>query len=357
MEPNGEITMNYRNFGRTGVKVSPLCLGCMNFGGRANADDSAEIIAAALEQGINFIDTANVYGHDPRNFSVGRGRSEEIVGAALKRLNKRDRIVLATKAYFPMSDDPNDMGSSRRNIIAACEASLRRLQTDTIDLYQLHHPTNDVPIDETLRALDDLVRSGKVRHIGTSSFAAWQFIESLWVSKELGLNRFVSEQPAYNLLDRRLEREFVPMAQTYGIAILPWSPTAGGFLTGKYKRGESIPEDSRYDAFWSSPRKRIFTDQAFDVLAVVEQIAQEKGASPSQVALSWCVNQPGITSVIIGPRTPDQLRDNLAALTVTLSDDDLKRLDQAAPPHGMTVPFYGYDGFAWNTWGPHQFRW
>lgn len=349
--------MNYRNLGRTGVKVSPLCLGCMNFGGRTSAEEAATVITQALDAGINFIDTANVYGHDPANFAVGRGRSEEIVGTALQRLGKRDSVILATKVYFPMSADPNEMGSSRRHLIAACEASLRRLQTDYIDLYQLHHPTNDVPIDETLRALDDLIRAGKVRYIGTSSFAAWQFIESLWVSKEYLLNRFISEQPAYNLLDRRLEREFVPMAQTYGVAVLPWSPTAGGFLTGKYRRGETIPEGSRYDSFWSGGRERIFTDAAFAVLDAVEQLARDKGATPSQIALAWCISQPGITSVIIGPRTLGQLQDNLGALSVTLTADDLRRLDAVASPGGMTVPFYGYDGFAWNTWGPHQFRW
>ena len=175
--------MKYRSLGRTGVQVSPLCLGAMNFGGRTNAADSTEIIHHAIDAGINFLDTANVYGHDPANFGFGRGRSEEIVGKALKEGNKRARVVLATKAYFPMSDDPNAQGSSRRHLVSQCEASLKRLQTDYIDLYQLHHPSNDIPIDETLRALDDLVCSGKVRYIGTSSFAAWQIMESLWVSK------------------------------------------------------------------------------------------------------------------------------------------------------------------------------
>lgn len=211
--------VEYRNFGRTGVKVSPLCLGGMNFGGRSSPQDSDTLISEALEQGINLIDTANVYGHQPDNFREGRGRSETIIGDTLKRLQRRDQVVLATKAYFPMGDAPNDSGSSRKHLIAQCEASLRRLQTDYIDLYQLHHPTNDVPIDETLRALDDLIHAGKIRYIGTSSFSAWQFVESLWVAKEYGLNRFVAEQAVYNLLDRRLERELIPMAQTYGIAI------------------------------------------------------------------------------------------------------------------------------------------
>ena len=222
--------MDYRSLGRTGVKVSSLCLGCMNFGGRTNKADSIDIIEKAISAGINFIDTANVYGHDPQNYAYGLGRSEEIVGEAIR--GQRKNIVLATKAYFHMGDDPNDWGSSRRHIIEQCEASLKRLDTDYIDLYQMHHPHNSIPIDETLRALDDLVSSGKIRYIGTSSFASWQIMESLWVSKELHLNRFICEQPAYNLLDRRIERELIPMAQTYGIGIIPWSPTAGGFLSG-----------------------------------------------------------------------------------------------------------------------------
>jgi aryl-alcohol dehydrogenase-like predicted oxidoreductase len=349
--------MIYRNLGRTGVKVSALCLGGMNFGGRASEEDSSVLIEHAIERGINFIDTANVYGHDPAEFEVGRGRSEEIIGRALKRSGKRTQVVLASKAHFPMSSDPNDVGSSRRHIVAQCEASLRRLQTDHLDLYQLHHPTNAIPIDETLRALDDLVRRGLVLYVGTSSFAAWQFIESLWVSKEYGLNRFISEQPAYNLLDRRLEREFVPMAQTYGIAIMPWSPTAGGFLTGKYRRGQPIPEGTRYDVFWRNGRDQIFTDAAFNVLDVVERLAQQKECTPAQFALAWCMNQPGVTSPIIGPRTLEQLQDNLGVLDITITDEDRTQIDAVALPGRVTVPYYGYDGFAWTTWGPHQFHW
>ncbi|MBC8098280.1 MAG: aldo/keto reductase, partial [Armatimonadetes bacterium] len=329
-------------------------LGTMNFGGRSAESEAAAIIDHALEAGINFIDTANVYGHEPTNFQIGRGRSEEIIGRTLKNNGKRAQLILATKAHFPMGDDPNDLGSSRRHIITQCEASLRRLQTDVIDLYQLHHPTNDVPIDETLRALDDLIRAGKVRYIGTSSFAAWQIMESLWVSKEHGLNRVICEQPVYNLLDRRIERELIPMAQTYGIAIIPWSPTAGGLLTGQYRRGQAPPADSRYDAFWKSPN--LFTNGAFDVVDVVEALAHEKHCTPAQIALRWCLDQPGVTSPIIGPRTLKQLEDSLGGLKVALTADDCKRLDQIAPPGGMTVPFYGYDGFAWTTWGPHRFR-
>ena len=229
--------MEYRSLGRTGIQVSALCLGCMMFGGRTSEEDSGPIIDRALEAGINFLDTANVYG---------RGIREEVLGRALRRNGQRSKTILATKVHGRMADDdPNAAGNTRRHVIEQWEASLRRLQTDYIDLYQLHRPDNHIPIDETLRALDDLVRSGKVRYIGTSTHAAWQIVEALWVSKELGLNRFVTEQPPYHLLDRRIERDLVPMARTFGIGIMPWSPLAGGFLTGKYRRGETAPRDSR----------------------------------------------------------------------------------------------------------------
>ncbi|MBE2200890.1 MAG: aldo/keto reductase [Anaerolinea sp.] len=349
--------MEYNNLGRTGVKVSQLCLGCMNFGGRTDETEAIEIIHSALAAGINFVDTANVYGHDPANFSYGRGRSEEIVGKALKQNGQRSRVILATKAYFPMFDDPNAEGSSRRHLIEQCEASLRRLQTDYIDLYQLHHPSNDIPIDETLRALDDLVRSGKVRYIGTSTFAAWQIVESLWVAKEYGLNRFVCEQPSYHLLDRRVERELIPMAQTYGIAVIPYSPTAGGFLASKYQRDKPAPTGSRFDAFWTGAKDQHYTEAAFAVLDLVIELSKEKDCTPYQLALAWCAQQPGITSPIIGPRTRQHLADSLPAINIQLSAEDRQRIDVVAPPGRAVVPYYGYDGFAWVTWGPHRFRW
>jgi len=347
--------VEYRNLGRTGVKVSALCLGCMNFGGRTDEATSIAIIETALEHGVNFVDTADVYGHDPQNFNEGRGRSEKIVGKAIKA--KRDKVVLATKAYFHMGDDPNGWGSSRRHSIAQCEESLKRLDTDYIDLYQLHHPHNGIPIDETLRALDDLIRSGKVRYIGTSSFAAWQIIESLWASKEYHLNRFVCEQPSYNLLDRRVERELIPMAQTYGIAVIPWSPTAGGFLTGKYQRDSAPPTDSRLGAFWTAAKERHYSAGAFAVLDVVTALADEKGCTPYQLALAWVLHQPGVTSPIIGPRTLAHLEDSIPALDIAFTDEDYARIDAVAPPGQMTVPYYGADGMAWVTWGPHQHRW
>lgn len=342
--------------GRTGVQVSPLCLGCMNLGGRTSETDSLAIIERALDAGITFVDTANVYGHEPANFSVGRGRSEEIIGKALQPAGRREQVILATKLHFPMSDDPNDRGSTRRHIIASCEASLRRLRTDWIDLLQLHHPTSLVPIDETLRALDDLIRRGLVRYIGTSSFGAWQIVESLWASKELGLNRFVSEQPAYNLLDRRAERELIPMAQTYGIAVLPWSPTAGGLLTGKYRRGDSPASDTRYETLWSGAESML-TDRVFDLVEGLTAVAEELDCTPTQLAVAWCAAQPGITSPLIGPRTLEQLEGYLGALDVVLDAEALARIDELAPPGRATVPMYGADGFAWTTWGPHEHRW
>ena len=330
--------MEYRPLGRTGVMVSELCLGCMNFGGPTPEAESIDMIDRAVDAGINFLDTANVYV---------RGGSETVVGKALKRNGKRDRIVLATKVHGRMDD--NDIlaaGNNRRHIIQQCEASLKRLQTDYIDLYQLHRANPDIPIDETLRALDDLIRAGKVRYIGTSTFPSWRVIESLWVSKELGLNRFVSEQPPYHLLDRSIEREMIPMAQSYGIAIIPWSPLARGFLTGKYKRGEPIPGNSRFGAdsgrgaATERRRDQHFTDRGFDVLELVQQLATEKGCSAGQVALAWVNSKPGITSPIVGPRTMAHLEDNIGATDIKLSAEDHMRLDALAEPELATVPYY-----------------
>ncbi len=342
--------MEYRRLGRTGVHVSSLCLGCMNFGWKTTKEDGIAIIDRALDSGINFVDTANVYA---------RGASESIVGKALK--GKRDKIVLATKVHGRMDDDDiNAAGSSRRHIIEQCHASLKRLKTDYIDLYQIHRPRSDTPIDETLRALDDLIRDGKVRYIGTSSFTAWQLMESLWVARELGFNRFVTEQPPYHLLDRSIERELIPMAQTYGFGIIPWSPLARGFLTGKYQRGQELPVDGRLteehdrqDAFGERTRQH-FGDMAFNVLDVVQALAEEKSASISQVALAWVMQQPGITSPIIGPRTMEHFEDNLGAADVTITADDRARLDAVSPPEQAIVPYYSGKMIDFK---PPQYRW
>jgi len=336
--------MEYRLLGRTGVKVSPLCLGTMLYGGKTSKDDSYAIIDRAIDAGINFLDTANVYL---------RGGSEETVGEALQRNGKRHRIVLATKVHGRMDDDdPNAQGNSRRHIIEQCEASLRRLQTDYIDLYQIHRPRAETPLDETLRALDDLIRAGKVRYIGTSTFAAWQMVEALWIAKELGLNRFVCEQPPYHILDRRIERELIPVAQTYGFAVIPWSPLAGGLLTGKYSRESEPPPNSRFADVDQNPRRRArMTDQIFDVTEGLQPRAEAQGCTLAQLALAWCMHQPGITSPIIGPRTMAQLEDNLGALDVTLTDDDRAAIDELVPPGRMVSPFYEAD------FGPHPYRW
>ena len=336
--------MQYRSLGRTGVKVSPLCLGCMMFGGKTSPEDSYAIIDRALDAGINFLDTANVYV---------RGRSEEVTGQALKRNGKRQRVVLATKVHGQMDEeDPNGSGNSRRHIIAQCEASLRRLQTDYIDLYQIHRPQPDIPIDETLRALDDLIRAGKVRYIGSSTFEAWQVVESLWAAKEHGLNRFVTEQPPYHILDRRIERGLIPMAQSYGIGIIPWSPLAGGLLTGKYARNQPAPADSRFADYETTPRLQArMVEALFDVVDGLQPLADAKGCTLSQLALAWCMNQPGITSPIIGPRTMQQLEDNLGALPVSLSEEDHKVIDALVPPGRMVSPFYEAN------FGPHPDRW
>ena len=321
--------MEYRNLGRTGVKVSQFCLGAMMFGRQTSEADSVGIIQHALDAGINFIDTANAYS---------AGASERFVGKALAN-GQRANVVLATKAFFPV--DPKDLngrGLSRRHLIEACNASLERLGTDWIDLYQLHRAQADVPIDETLRALDDLIRAGKVRYIGTSMFQSWKIVEGLWAAKELGLNRFVSEQMAYNLLDRTAEREIVPAAQTFGIALMPWAPLCGGLLTGKYRR-----DDQSAAGRWHGGKDnfgRPATPAAFDVIEGVVALAKEKGCTPSQLALAWNASQPGITAPIVGPRTLEQLIDNLGAANVRVTDEDRKRLDELAPPWAATLRYY-----------------
>lgn len=333
---------DYRPFGRTGVKISPLTLGCMMFGRRTELEDSVQIIDRAIDAGINILDTANGYS---------RGKSEEIVGEALKRNGKRGRIFLATKVHFPMADgDPNQQGVSRRHIIEQAEASLRRLRTDYIDLYQIHRPHPEVAIDETLRALDDLVRSGKVRYVGSTTFAGWQVVEALWASKELHLNRFVSEQPPYNLLDRRIERELLPVAQTFGLAVIPWSPLAGGLLTGKYLRDQPPPDGTRYANAGPVQAKR-FTRQAFDVIEPLQAFAAERSVPLSQLALAWVVQQRGVTSPIVGPRTLEQLEDALSALEVALTPEDLQRIDTIIPPGTHVAPFYEA------SHGPSEYRW
>ncbi|MGI4788016.1 MAG: aldo/keto reductase [Janthinobacterium lividum] len=324
--------MEYRVLGRTGVRVSPLCLGCMNFGDDADEAASFAIIDQAMDAGVNFLDTADVYS---------RGKSETIVGKALARDGKRDKVFLATKGFNKMDDtDQNAWGSHRFHLIKACEDSLRRLGTDHIDMYQIHRPQSAIPIDETLRALDDLVKSGKVRYLGTSTFAAWQLVESLWASKELHLNRFVCEQPPYNLLDRRIERELLPACRTYGVGVIPWAPIAGGLLSGKYRLNQARPAGARYE-------KGAFNSRDNDTaLASVEKyivFCEARGVAPAQMALAWCLAQTGVTSPIIGPRTQEQMTDYLAALEITVTEDDSKQLDTIFPPGTHVSDYYRAD--------------
>jgi aryl-alcohol dehydrogenase-like predicted oxidoreductase len=338
--------MTYRDFGRTGLQVSPLCLGAMNFGSQTDLKASCAIIDRAVDAGINFIDTANVYS---------RGRSEEVVGEALTRNGRRDRIVLATKVHGTMGDDdPNAQGISRRHIIAECEASLRRLQTDHIDLYQLHRPRTECAIDESLRALDDLVRAGKVRYIGSSFFTSWKIVEALWASKELGLNRFVSEQPPYNILDRRIERELIPMAQTFSIALMPFAPLASGMLSGKYTSGQEAPAGTRLadTSNWRNTMR--ISDPIVAKAAEVTALARAKGVAPAAFATAWVVQQPGVTSPIIGPRTLEQLEAYLACLDVEFTAEDSAAFDRIVAPGEHVSPFYQTE---FGDFGPNKHRW
>ncbi len=323
--------MDYRNLGHSGLKVSPLCLGGMTFG---EADESSmmhgmssteaeahEIIDRAVDSGINFIDTADVYGQD--------GLSERVLGKWFQKTGRRDEVVLATKFRFRMSEGPNGTGASRRRIMQTCEASLKRLQTDYIDLYQIHMQDMDTPEEETLRALDDLVRSGKVRYIGCSNYAAYRLVNSLWTSREQRLERFVSLQAQYSLVERNLEREHVPLCREFGLGILPWSPLAGGFLTGKYRRDEEPPEESRLAQMrerWDS----MATERNWNVVTTLREIAEEVDATPAQVALNWLMHRPQVTSVIFGARKMYQLEDNLAAAELELPAQAHQRLTKVS---------------------------
>lgn len=327
--------MEYRSLGRTGVQVSALCLGCMNWGdgnSGTSEEDSIRIMHRAMDEGINFFDTADVYG---------RGVSEQITGKALAADGRRKQVFLATKVFNKMDDkDPNAWGSHRYHIMKGCEDSLRRLGTDHIDLYQMHRPKASIPIDETLRALDDLVRQGKVRYIGTSTFGAWQLVEALWVAKELGLNRFVCEQPPYNLLDRRIERDLLPFCRTYGVGVIPWAPIAGGLLSGKYRLGQSRPEGARYEKGAFANRDN---DRALGLVEKYLPFCAERGVEPAEFALAWCLAQEGVTSPIIGPRTMDQLESYLKAMALTVTSQDKSAIDAIFEPGTHVSNYYQAD--------------
>ena len=316
--------MQHGRLGRTGLMVSELCLGTMTFGRELDEAGSEEIVNRFVEAGGNFIDTADVYEN---------GVSEEITGRAIG--DRRDDVVLATKVRFPMGEGPNDVGLSRKHIMAGCEASLRRLGADYIDLYQVHCWDEATPLEETLSALTDLVRSGKARYIGVSNFMAWQIMKALGVSELHGFEKFVCLQPQYSLVERGIEDEALPACVSEGLGVIPWGPLGGGFLSGKYRRGERPPEDSRIagaeewmDEYWE---KRA-TERNWRVLDAVGAIAEETGKSYAQVSLNWLLCQDGVTAPIIGARTNKQLEDNLGAAGWRLDEKQVQRLSEAAPP-------------------------
>ncbi len=318
--------MEYRNLGNTGLKVSELCLGTMQFGWTADESLAFEILNAAFDAGINFIDTADIYSR----WVDGNpgGVAETMIGKWLKKYNiPRHQVIIATKVRGPMGKGPNDEGLSRYHIMQAVEASLRRLDIDYIDLYQAHWYDERTPIGETLRALDDLIHQGKVRYIGASNYPAWRLLQALWASDKNSCASYVSLQPHYNLAHRKeFERELAAVCETYGIGVIPYSPLAGGFLTGKYQPGESLPASVRAD----SAKRRYFNERGWAILGAAQKIATEYGVSVSRVALAWLLANPLVTSPIIGPRTIAQLEDNLGGAGLRLSDEEKSALDEAS---------------------------
>jgi aryl-alcohol dehydrogenase (NADP+) len=321
--------MEYVRLGSTGVKVSRLCLGVMTYGDPAwrpwilSEAAGRPYIKRALEHGINFFDTADMYS---------LGKSEEVLGRALKDFASRDKVVVATKVYSPMSDDPNDRGLSRKHLMASIDGSLRRLGMDYVDLYQIHRWDAETPIEETLRALDDIVRSGKARYIGASSMMSWQFAKALYLADRHGWTRFASMQNHYNLVYREEEREMLPLCREEGIGVLPWSPLARGFLAGNRKRGSerSATARERSDTF---AHDLYYGDADYDVVERVVEIASAKGLAPAQVALAWLLRQPGVTAPIVGASKMEQLDQAIAALDVRLTDEEARRLEEPYVPH------------------------
>jgi aryl-alcohol dehydrogenase-like predicted oxidoreductase len=327
--------MEHRQLGRSGLRVSALCLGTMGMGGGGpfaavgdiDVEGATRQLDLCLDAGVTFVDTADVYS---------AGASEEIVGKAIG--SRRDRIVLATKARFPMGDGPNDAGLSRRHLISACEASLRRLGTDYIDLYQVHEWDGQTPLEETLEALDTLVHSGKVRYVGCSNYSGWQMTKALGLSDRLGYQRFVSQQVYYSLQARDIEYEILPAALDQGVGILVWSPLAGGLLSGKYRRDREAPAGSRHLTDWSEPPVRD-PERLYDIIDALVEIGEEHGVSAAQVALAWALGRPGVTSLIVGARTEEQLADNLRAAELRLTAEERARLDElSALP--LLYPFW-----------------
>jgi aryl-alcohol dehydrogenase-like predicted oxidoreductase len=325
------MDMKYRRLGSSGVQVSELCLGAMTFG---EADErsfmhqlgmdektSHVVLNRALELGVNFVDTADVYGQD--------GLSERVIGSWFERDKRRDEVVLATKFRFTMGTGPNRSGASRYRIQRCIEGSLRRLNTDRIDLFQVHMQDTDTPEEETLRALDDLVHQGKVLYIGCSNYAAYRLVDSLWRSRTAGLANYVTLQAEYSLVVRDIEREHVPLCQDHQLGILPWSPLAGGFLSGKYTRDQQPPAGARLER-WKDRWSRFDNERCWRTLGCVREVATELDTTPSAVALAWLLHQPRVCSAIFGARTVQQLEDNIRACDVVFSDDQLRRLDDVS---------------------------
>lgn len=327
-----------RLLGRTGVRVSPLCLGTMMFGGPTTAADSIRIIHRALDAGINFVDTADMYSS---------GESERVVGQALA--GRRDRVVLATKGRHKMGEGANDWGASRLHLRQALDASLSRLGTDYVDLYYVHAPDYDTPIDETLRFLDDVVRQGKILYPACSNFRAWRVCEALWTSDKLGLARFAAVQPLYNLVNRDIEVELLPLAREHGLGVVTYSPLARGILTGKYRPGEAFPAGSRAARNDKRLREAELRNESLVISQRLAEHCAKRGVAPSQFALAWCLANPILTAVILGPRTLEQLEDNLAALHVQITPDDEAFVDSLVPPgehsgKGFNDPLYPVTG-------------
>jgi NDP-hexose C3-ketoreductase / dTDP-4-oxo-2-deoxy-alpha-D-pentos-2-ene 2,3-reductase len=328
--------MEYTNLGRTGLSVSRLCLGTMNFGPKTTEPDSFAIMDRALDHGINFFDTANVYG-----WRLGEGVTEQIIGRWYAQGgDRREKVVLATKVHGKMSEWPNDGGLSARHIIAACDASLKRLQTDWIDLYQMHHIRREVPWEEIWQAMEVLVNQGKVRYVGSSNFAGWHLAQAQESAARRNFFGLVSEQPIYNLMTRHIELEVLPAAQTYGIGIIPWSPLHGGLLSGALRK-----QREGQGARSTEGRSAEGLAESREVIEAYEKLCAELGHDPADVALGWLLSRPGVTAPIIGPRTLEQLDASLGALTVELADETLARLDELFPPIGKGGP--GPEAWAW----------
>src|SRR3954471_17134253 len=328
--------MEYTNLGRTGLQVSRLCLGTMNFGPKTTEPDSFTIMDRALELGVQFFDTANVYG-----WKLGEGVTEHIVGRWFAQGgNRREQVVLATKVYGRMGDGPNDQGLSARHIIRACEGSLRRLQTDTIDLYQMHHISRTTPFDEIWQAMETLVQQGKVLYVGSSNFAGWHLAAAQESAARRNFLGLVSEQCIYNLMTRHVELEVVPAAMQYGVGIIPWSPLNGGLLSGalRKQREGTVARTGKGRSANSLEKNR-------EAIEAYEKLAAELGVDPAYLALAWLLSRPGVTAPIVGPRTVEQFDNSLRALDITLDDQTLARLDELFPPIGNGGP--GPEAWAW----------